>query len=69
MPDGWASSAGGFPAMTEKVAFLMKDLALFAVSVYLLRQDIIRSLLFKTTASESSTTSYQDLGPTEIAAG
>ena len=26
MPDGWAAFAGGFPAMTEKVAFLMKDL-------------------------------------------
>jgi hypothetical protein len=69
MPGGWAASAGGFPAMTEKVAFLMKDLALFAVSVYLLRQDIIRSSLFKTTASESGTTIYQDVGPTEIAAG
>src|SRR5215470_7739642 len=33
MPDGWAASAGGFPAMTEKVAFLMKDLVLLAVSV------------------------------------
>jgi hypothetical protein len=28
MPDGWAASAGGFPAMTERVAFLMKDLVL-----------------------------------------
>lgn len=42
IPDGWAASAGGFPAMTERVAFLMKDLVLLAVSVYLLRQDIIR---------------------------
>src|SRR5580658_1561140 len=25
MPGGWAASAGGFPAMTERVAFLMKD--------------------------------------------
>jgi hypothetical protein len=24
-PDGWAASAGGFPAMKENVAFLMKD--------------------------------------------
>jgi uncharacterized membrane protein YkgB len=45
MPDGWAASAGGFPAMTEKVAFLMKDLVLFAVSFYLLRQDVIRASL------------------------
>lgn len=42
MPDGWAASAGGFPAMTERVAFLMKDLVLLTVSVYLLRQDVIR---------------------------
>jgi uncharacterized membrane protein YkgB len=42
MPDGWAASAGGFPAMTERVAFLMKDLVLLAVSLYLLRQDVIR---------------------------
>jgi uncharacterized membrane protein YkgB len=42
IPDGWAASAGGFPAMTERVAFLMKDLVLLGVSVYLLRQDIIR---------------------------
>jgi uncharacterized membrane protein YkgB len=42
MPDGWAASAGGFPAMTERVAFLMKDLVLLGVSVYLLRQDVIR---------------------------
>src|SRR5713101_2373861 len=44
MPDGWAASAGGFPAMTEKVAFLMKDLVLFAVSFYLLMQDLVRAL-------------------------
>jgi len=41
MPDGWAASAGGFPAMTERVAFLMKDLVLFAVSFYLLKQDLV----------------------------
>jgi uncharacterized membrane protein YkgB len=42
MPDGWAASAGGFPAMTEPVAFLMKDFVLLAVSFYLLRQDLMR---------------------------
>jgi len=42
IPHGWAPSAGGFPAMTETVAFLLKDLVLLAVSVYLLRQDVIR---------------------------
>jgi len=42
MPDGWAASAGGFPAMTEKVAFLIKDVVLLAVSFYLLKQDLLR---------------------------
>src|SRR4029077_19782149 len=42
IPNGWAPSAGGFPAMTETVAFLMKDLVLLAASVYLLRQDVLR---------------------------
>jgi hypothetical protein len=36
-------AAGGFPAMTESVAFLMKDLVLFAVSFYLLKQDLMRA--------------------------
>jgi uncharacterized membrane protein YkgB len=43
MPGGWASSAGGFPAMTERVAFLMKDLVVFAGSFYLLEQDVVRA--------------------------
>lgn len=34
--------AGGFSAMTEHVAFLMKDIVLFSASVYLLRQDVMR---------------------------
>jgi uncharacterized membrane protein YkgB len=42
MPDGWAPSAGGFPAMVGNVAFLMKDVVLLAVSFYLLKQDIAR---------------------------
>jgi uncharacterized membrane protein YkgB len=42
MPDGWAASAGGFPAMTGNVPFLMKDVVLFAASVYLLKQDVAR---------------------------
>ena len=43
MPGGWAASAGGFPAMTERDAFLMKDLGLFAASFYLLKQDVVRA--------------------------
>jgi uncharacterized membrane protein YkgB len=42
MPDGWAPSAGGFPAMVGNVAFLMKDVVLLAVSFYLLKQDAAR---------------------------
>jgi uncharacterized membrane protein YkgB len=42
MPDGWAESAGGFPAMVGNVPFLMKDVVLLAVSVYLLKQDVVR---------------------------
>lgn len=41
IPNAWAASAGGFPAMTETAAFLMKDLVLLAVSVYLLQQDVV----------------------------
>jgi uncharacterized membrane protein YkgB len=42
IPNGWAESAGGFPAMAINVAFLMKDVVLLAVSLYLLKQDLIR---------------------------
>ena len=42
LPNGWAESAGGFPAMKIEVAFLMKDLVLLAASFYLLRQDLLR---------------------------
>jgi uncharacterized membrane protein YkgB len=43
MPNGWAASAGGFPAMVGNVAFLMKDVVLLAVSIYLLKQDVVRA--------------------------
>lgn len=46
VPDGWEQSAGGFPAMTMNSAFLIKDVALLAVSLYLLKQDLMRSNLF-----------------------
>lgn len=42
MPNGWAESAGGFPAMAGNVPFLMKDVVLLAVSLYLLKQDVVR---------------------------
>src|SRR6516165_7880759 len=42
IPDGWNADAG-FPAMQGNVAFLMKDVVLLAVSVYLLKQDVVRA--------------------------
>jgi uncharacterized membrane protein YkgB len=45
MPEGWDAAAGGFPAMTGNVPFLMKDVVLLAVSLYLLRQDVERCLV------------------------
>jgi uncharacterized membrane protein YkgB len=45
MPEGWDAAAGGFPAMTGNVPFLMKDVLFLAVSLYLLKQDVQRSLL------------------------
>ncbi len=59
MPEGWAASAGGFPAMTERVAFLMKDFVLLAVSVYLLKQDLLRLLIGQPLSGTKS-------GPAEL---
>jgi uncharacterized membrane protein YkgB len=42
LPDAWDASAGGFPAMTGNMPFLMKDAVLLAVSFYLLKQDLVR---------------------------
>jgi uncharacterized membrane protein YkgB len=44
MPNGWAASAGGFPAMTEHVAFLMKDIVLFSVSFYIAEAGFSKSI-------------------------
>jgi uncharacterized membrane protein YkgB len=42
MPDGW-DAAAGFPAMKGNVAFLMKDVVLFAASFYLFKRDVVRA--------------------------
>jgi hypothetical protein len=42
MPNGWDPVAG-FPAMAGNVPFLMKDVVLLAVSIYLLKQDVMRA--------------------------
>jgi uncharacterized membrane protein YkgB len=44
MPNGWDEVAGGFPAMTGNIPFLMKDVVLLAVSFYLLRHDVVRAM-------------------------
>src|SRR6516162_1828484 len=49
MPDAWNAAAGGFPAMQGNEAFLMKDVVLFAVSFYLLKQDVERVALAKSS--------------------
>jgi len=56
IPGGWAASAGGFPAMSETGAFLMKDFVLLAVSFYLLKQDLLRLSLASSRETVSSTT-------------
>jgi len=59
IPNGWAPSAGGFPAMTETVAFLLKDLALLAVSVYLLRQDVLRVYQSAKESTQAASAQFQ----------
>jgi uncharacterized membrane protein YkgB len=41
MPNKW-DPAAGFPAMAGNIPFLVKDLVLLAVSIYLLKQDVVR---------------------------
>src|SRR4051795_3085778 len=52
MPEGCDAAAGGFPAMTGNVPFLMKDVVLLAVSVYLLKQDVARASSAEAERSE-----------------
>ena len=53
MPSGWDEVAGGFPAMTGNVPFLMKDVLLLAASFYLLKQDVVRAIRFPDHAGVS----------------
>ena len=54
-PEGWAAQAGGFPAMTLPMGFLMKDVVLLAVSFYLLKQDVQRLAQTESTDDSSET--------------
>ena len=53
MPDSWNAAAGGFPAIQGNEAFLLKDLVLFAASLYLLKQDVER-VTIKTDSAKLS---------------
>jgi uncharacterized membrane protein YkgB len=63
MPEGW-DAAAGFPAMKGNVAFLMKDVVLLAVSVYLLKQDLVRA-----SSPEARRSEWETSGPRVRAAG
>lgn len=52
VPDAWDAGAGGFPAMTMNTAFLLKDVVLLAVSLYLLRQDAVRVIEARKLAAQ-----------------
>jgi uncharacterized membrane protein YkgB len=69
IPNGWAPSAGGFPAMTETVAFLLKDLVLLAVSVYLPRQDVTRVILSERSSRPASTPFQPDMSSLGVTRG
>lgn len=58
MPDGWDATAGGFPAMTGNVPFLMKDVVLLAASIYLLKQDVQRELRSTSAGVNAPTSSH-----------
>jgi uncharacterized membrane protein YkgB len=57
MPNGWDPVAG-FPAMAGNVPFLMKDVALLAASIYLLKQDVVRATI-EAASSESVSLSLE----------
>lgn len=52
-PDAWDQGAGGFPAMGMVAAFLLKDLVLLTVSVYLLKQDVQRVIDARETTTSA----------------
>jgi len=61
-PGAWDAAAGGFPAMVGNVAFLMKDVVLLAVSVYLLKQDLMRATVADRTAQHGGSFAVASFG-------
>ena len=66
LPDGW-NAAAGFPAMQGNVAFTMKDVVFLAVSVYLLKQDVVRASLPQAERRESREVSTPACAAQEVA--
>jgi uncharacterized membrane protein YkgB len=60
VPDAWDAGAGGFPAMTLNSAFLLKDLVLLVVSVYLLKQDAVRVIQAGRSAGQRRTLPFRE---------
>lgn len=60
-PGAWEHAAGGFPAMTIVSAFLLKDLVLLVVSVYLLKQDVTRVIEARGAAAQRDTRQFGNL--------
>jgi uncharacterized membrane protein YkgB len=60
-PNGWDPVAG-FPAMAGIVPFLIKDVVLLAVSIYLLKQDAARVVL-STESARGSVSSTAEVHP------
>ncbi|WP_043287283.1 DUF417 family protein [Paraburkholderia oxyphila] len=59
VPGAWDAAAGGFPAMTTVSAFLLKDLVLLVVSVYLLKQDIVRVIEARSSSDQQNTLPFR----------
>src|ERR687887_2056282 len=66
LPDGW-DAAAGFPAMKGNVAFTMKDVVFLAVSVYLLKQDVVRASLSEAERRDSREVSAPAWAADEVA--
>ena len=66
LPDGW-DAAAGFPAMQGNVAFTMKDVVFLAVSVYLLKQDVVRASLSEAERRDSREVSAPAWAADEVA--